>query len=201
MRIGIDFDDTLADWGVMLTSEATRRWALDLAALHASGGKPEDHVGEDWRKLILELLETELSLTIPVKPGAIEVTRELAEQHELVVLTARHEHESAFVSPWLEEHGIPIKRVISTSRAPKHTYATDLELAVHLDDTARVFDDFVDHTCASALLVGSVFDRHEEPLAHVLSVESWQRFADLVRELEAGVPPEVAVQHMREVEG
>src|SRR5690606_20220763 len=158
----------------------------------------EDRVGEDWRKLILELLETELSLALPVKPGALEVTRELAERHELVVLTARYERESVFVAPWLREHGIPIERVISTSRAPKHTFAGDLGLSVHLDDTARVFDHFVDHACASALLVGSAFDRHEEPLAHVRSVESWQLFAELVREIEAGVPPEVAVRELME---
>ena len=196
MRIGIDFDDTLSDWGAMLTSEAVRRWELDLPALHASGGKPEDHVGEDWRKLILELLETELSLSLPVKAGAIEVTRELAERHELVVLTARYEHESAFVAPWLREHGIPIERVISTSREPKHTFASDLGLAVHLDDTARVFDHFVDHSCASALLVGSVFDRAEEPLAHVRSVDSWHRFAEFVREIDEGTPPSIAARSL-----
>lgn len=197
MRIGIDFDDTLSDWGVMLTSEAERRWALDLRALHASGGKPEDHVGDEWRKLILELLETDLSLAIPVKPGALEVTRALAERHELVVLTARHDHESTFVLPWLKAHDIPIERVVATSRAPKHTFASELRLGVHLDDTARVFDHFVDHACASALLVGSVFDRHEEPLAHVRSVESWHRFAEYVRELEDGVPPAVAAASLR----
>ncbi len=197
MRIGIDFDDTLSDWGAMLTSEAARRWKLDLAALHASGGKPEDRVGEDWRKLILELLETELSLSLPVKAGALEVTRELAERHELVVLTARYERESAFVGPWLREHGIPIERVVSTSREPKHTFASDLGLSVHLDDTARVFDHFVDHSCASALLVGSVFDRAEEPLGHVRSVESWQRFAEYVREIDEGVPPSIAARALK----
>lgn len=197
MRIGIDFDDTLTDWGTMLTSEAAQRWNLDIQALHAEGARPQDRIGEEaWRRLILDLLETELSLALPVKPGALEVTRALAERHELVVLTARHEHESAFVAPWLRQHGFPIERVIFTSRAPKHTYATDLGLRVHLDDTARVFDHFVDHECASALLVGSVFDRHEEPLAHVRSVESWLRFEEYVRELDAqpgkGVPPALA---------
>lgn len=196
MRIGIDFDDTLTDWGVMLTSEAARRWDLDLAEVYRSGRTPADHVGEQWRRLILDLMETELSLALPVKPGAIEVTRSLAERHELVVLTARHEHECKFVAPWLREHDIPIDRVVFTNRAPKHTFASDLGLGVHLDDTARVFDHFVDHTCASALLLGSVFDRHEEPLAHVRSVESWHLFADLVAELEQGVPPEVAAQHV-----
>lgn len=194
MRIGIDFDDTLSDWGSMLTSEAERRWGLDLAAVRTAGGKPEDHVGEAWRRLILDLLETELSLDLPVKPGALEVTRDLAERHELVVLTARYEHESAFVAPWLRRHDIPIRQVVFTSRTPKHTFATDLDLRVHLDDTARVFDSFAEHACASALLVGSAFDRHEEPLAHVRSVESWHRFAEYVRELEAGVPPEVAAE-------
>jgi hypothetical protein len=185
MRIGIDFDDTLSDWGTMLTSEASRRWGLDLPALHREGARPEERVGEEpWRRLILDLLETELSLALPVKPGAAEVTRVLAERHELVILTARHEHEATFVQPWLRSHDLPIERVVATSRAPKDAFALDLGLRVHFDDTARVFDSFEDHPCASALLVGSVFDRGEEPGAHVRSVESWRHFADLVRHLE-----------------
>lgn len=185
LRIGIDFDDTLADWGVMLTEQARDRWGLDLAALHEAGETPAEHVGEEtWRRLILDLLETDLGLAIPVKPGAAEVTQDLARRHELVVLTARYDHEAAFVEPWLRTHDIPIRRVVATGRAPKHTFARDLDLRVHLDDTARVFDDFVDHPCTSALLVGSVFDRHEQPGDHVRSVETWHRFADLVQELE-----------------
>lgn len=186
MRIGIDFDDTLADWGVMLTDQARARWNLDLVDLHSAGGTPQEQVGDEaWRRLILDLLETDLGLAIPTKPGAAEVTRTLAEQHELVVLTARHDYEAVFVEPWLRSHDIPIRRVVATSRASKDSYAHDLGLRVHLDDTARVFDTFVDHPCASVLLTGSVFDRHEEPAPHVRSVESWHRFGELVRELDA----------------
>lgn len=189
MRIGIDFDDTLSDWGVLLSEEARRRWSLDLAAIRAAGQKPDDHVGEQWRKLVLEVLETELTLQLPVKPGAYEVTRRLAERHELVILTARHDHEAKVLAEWVRTNDIPIEQFVTTSREPKHTFATDLGLRIHLDDTARVFDSFVGHPCESALLVGSVFDLHAKPLDHVRSVETWHHFAEVVELLEAGAPP------------
>lgn len=185
MRIGIDFDDTLSDWGVLLTCEARHRWDIDLPALYREHVRPEDRVGlEPWRRLIRDVLETELCLQLPVKPGALEVTRDLAEHHELVILTARHRHEATYVGEWVREHGLPFNEFVATSRAPKDSYALDLGLRIHFDDSARVFDSFVGHPCASALLVGGVFDRGQEPGAHVQSVKSWQHFAGLVRELE-----------------
>ncbi len=186
MRIGIDFDDTLSDWGVLLTSEAQRRWGVDLPALYREHVRLEDRVGlKPWRRLIRDVLETELSLELPVKPGALEITRQLAERHELVILTARHRHEATYVSEWVRTHDLPFSEFVATSRAPKDSFALDLGLRVHFDDSARVFDSFAGHPCASALLVGGVFDRGQEPGAHVRSVESWQRFGEMVRELEA----------------
>lgn len=184
MRIGIDFDDTLCDFGGMLYSEALRRWEVDLAALKETGARPEDRLGEDWSRLILELLETDLGLQMPVKPGALEVTARLAERHELVLLTARHDHETAFARQWIQAHGLPIQDFHFTSRGPKHQVARTLGLRVHLDDTARVFDTFLDHPTTGALLLGSVFDRGDQPGAHVRSVEHWHAFEDLVRTLD-----------------
>jgi hypothetical protein len=184
MRIGIDFDDTLCDFGAMLVAESRTRWDADLPALRAAGTKPDEHFGEDWSKLILELLETDLGLRMAVKPGALEVTRRLAEEHELIVLTARHDHEMDFARRWVAANEIPITEFHATSRGPKDMAARSLGLRVHLDDTARVFDTFVDHPTTSALLAGGVFDRGGPPGAHVLTVEHWHAFEELVRTLE-----------------
>ncbi|MCK9486617.1 MAG: hypothetical protein M0R73_07940 [Dehalococcoidia bacterium] len=184
MRIGIDFDDTLCDFGGMLQTETLRRWEVDLGALRAAGSRPEDRLGKDWSKLVLELLETDLGLQMPVKPGAAEVTARLAERHELVILTARHDHESVLARQWIEANHLPIQDFHFTSRGPKHEVARALGLRVHLDDTARVFDSFLDHPTTGALLLGSIFDRGDEPAAHVRSVEHWHAFEDLVRTLE-----------------
>lgn len=186
MRIGIDFDDTLCDFSAMLHSESSRRWECDLAELRKAGIRPEERLGEDWSKLIIELLETDLGLQMLVKPGADEVTRRLAEQHDLVLLTARHDHEMTFARRWIEANNLPISEFRWTSRGPKDAAARELGLRVHIDDTARVFDTFIDHPTASALLVGSIFDRGDQPGAHVRSVEHWLAFEELVRTLEEG---------------
>lgn len=184
MRIGIDFDDTLCDFGGMLHSEAQRRWDVDIAALRQAGTRPEDHLGEDWSKLILELLETDTGLQIPVKPGADEVARRLAERHELVILTARHDHEAVLARQWIRANNLPIEEFHFTSRGPKDMVARKLGLRVHLDDSARVFESFVDHPTTGALLLGSIFERDYKPPSHVRSVEHWLAFEDLVRDLD-----------------
>ncbi|MEX2373860.1 MAG: hypothetical protein WD800_08675 [Dehalococcoidia bacterium] len=186
MRIGIDFDDTLADWGAMMRTEAQRRWQVDLDALRAAGKHPGDHLGQQWTDLIVELLETDLGVQIPIKPGADEVVRRLSERHDLVILTARHDHEMPFARQWVQTNAIPIERFVATCRAPKDVFARDLDLRVHIDDTAAVFDSFVDHPTACSLLLGSVFDRGGGAAlaAHVRSVEHWHAFEDLVLALE-----------------
>lgn len=186
MRIGIDFDDTLCDFGAMLHSEALARWDADLSALRAAGTRPLDQFGEAWTKLVLELLETELCLRMPVKPDALEVTDRLAERHELVILTARHNHELELAQQWVAANEIPIVEFHATSRGPKDMAARKLGLRVHLDDTARVFDTFVDHPTTGVLLAGTAFERDERPGAHVRTVEHWRAFEELVRTLDDG---------------
>jgi len=184
MRIGVDFDDTLADFSAMLERETARRWETDLNSLYASGIKPLEHFGEAWSRLILDLLETEMSMELPVKEGALEVTQRLAERHDLVLLTARHDHEMALSRRWVELHGVPISEFHATSRGPKDGAARELGLRVHIDDTVTVFDTFVDHPTASALLAGRR-GQANEPGTHVVTVEHWHRFEELVGEIES----------------
>ncbi|MDA0270793.1 MAG: hypothetical protein DWG83_00620 [Chloroflexi bacterium] len=186
MRIGLDFDDTIADFSALLVVQVEQRFGLDLRALHAEGKPGRPIAGaEVWDAMILEMLETDLTLAMPPKPEALEVSRRLAERHELVVLTSRYDREMPYLHAWLERYALPVSSVLWTNRGSKAPPATEHSLAVLFDDTARNFDDFVEHPTLPALFVGAgMSPRAAEYGAHVRPVNHWQEFEVLVRQME-----------------
>lgn len=189
MRIGLDFDDTLADFSEMLVRLTRERFGIDLLELHRQGkpGKPE--VGaERWDAMLREMLETDLTVEMAPKDEAVEVARRLAVRHDLVILTARYEREMPSAFRWLERHGIPTAQVIWTDRGPKAEPAREHGLAVLFDDTAKNFDDFGAHPTIPALFVGAtVSPRAQQPAEHVRHhLSHWREFETLVGRIEAG---------------
>lgn len=187
MRIGLDFDDTLADFSALLVELVQDRFGFDLRAMHAEGKPGRPLAGaERWDAMILEMLETDLTLAMPPKPDALEVSRRLAERHELVVLTSRYDREMPFLHAWLEQHEVPVSTVLWTNRGSKAPPSQQHGLAVLFDDTARNFDDFVAHPTVPALFLGAAMSpRAQEYGDHVRPVSHWQEFEVLVRRLEA----------------
>ncbi len=188
MRIGVDFDDTLADFSTLLVRSVRERFGLDLLALHAEGKPGRQAAGDAaWDALIEEMLTTDMTLEMAPKADCIDVTQRLAERHELVILTARRDSEIASMRRWLNRHGIPVADTVHTNRQTKAPHARDLGLAVHIDDTPKVFDDFVGHETVAALyLGGSVGLNRPQPGAHVRTLSHWREFEALVGTLERG---------------
>ena len=187
MRIGLDFDDTLADFSEMLVRLTQERFGIDLLELHRQGkpGKPE--VGaERWDVMLKEMLETDLTVEMAPKHEAVEIAQRLAARHELVILTARYDREMPAALRWLERYEIPTAQVIWTDRGPKADPAREHGLTVLFDDTAKNFDDFVEHPTVPALFVGAtVSPRAQQPGAHVRHhLSHWREFEALVERLE-----------------
>jgi uncharacterized HAD superfamily protein len=188
MKIGLDFDDTLADFSEMLVRLTRERFGVDLLELHRQGkpGKPE--VGpERWDEMLKEMLETDLTVEMAPKHEAVETAQRLAGRHELVILTARYEREMPSALRWLERHEIPVAHVIWTDRGLKSGPAREHGLTVLFDDTAKNFDDFGDHPTVPALyLNATVSPRAQEPAAHVRHhLSHWREFESLVHRMEA----------------
>jgi uncharacterized HAD superfamily protein len=144
MRIGLDFDGTIASWA----------GAMD-AWLQAHAGRPLDrdrNVVEQvdrgqLQAMIRAILGTDLTLAMEPEDEALAVMERLATHHELIVITARDEHEASFAARWLEGHGAPVRDVVSTGRALKADSCRALAVDVLLDDTAE-------HLAALAALSG-----------------------------------------------
>ncbi len=188
MRIGLDFDDTLADFSEMLVRLTQERFGIDLLELHRQGKPGKPQVGaERWDAMLKEMLETDLTVEMAPKDEAVAVARRLAARHDLVILTARYDREMPSARRWLERYEIPTSNIIWTDRGPKAEPARGHGLTVLFDDTATNFDDFGDHPTIPALFVGATVSlRAQEPAEHVRHLLShWREFETLVERLES----------------
>lgn len=189
MRIGLDFDNTLGDFLGLLMRVTQERTGFDLRAAWATGedGEALAHAAigrATLDALIAEIDVTDLSLELPPMPGAVEVTRRLAERHELFIVTARTDAESINVHRWLERQRIPIRGFIATARASKAPHAMEHGIAVHLDDKASVCEEFDEAHPTVPALLAHVTNTRATRAAHWRSVEDWLAFERLVQSLE-----------------
>lgn len=192
MRLGIDFDNTLADFVSLIQRLTRERTGFELRGLperypEADDLEPVIHAAigrERWEALLAEIHETDLTLQMDPQPGAVEVARRLAAQHDLVIVTARDHRESESVHRWLEQHRIPIRGFVATNRAPKAPHAIEHSLAVHLDDTASVLEAFDEAHPTVPALIAHPMNARATRAAHWRSVEDWLAFEALVGTLE-----------------
>lgn len=187
MKIGLDFDDTLADFSEMLVRLTRERFGIDLLELYRQGKPGKPAVGaERWDAMLKEMHETDLTLEMAPKDGAVEVARRLAARHDLVILTARNDRETPSARRWLERFQIPTAHIIWTNRGPKAAPAREHGLAVLFDDTAANFDDFGGHPTVPVLFVGATtLPRAQQPAEHVRHhLSHWHEFEAMVAQLE-----------------
>ncbi len=192
MRLGIDFDNTLADFGGLLRAITLERTGVDFRAIRAANPDVADiealcyaAVGrERFDALSAEIVLADHSTRIESRPGAIEVMRRLGARHEIVLLTARSEAESVTPRRWLEHHGLRVAGFVTTATGPKATHAIEHSLAAHLDDSVAVFEAFDDAHPTVPVLMAHPMNAAHPRAAHWRSVEDWLAFERLVETLE-----------------
>ena len=181
MRIGIDFDGTFADVVTAKIAFARELFGIELPPDRTWPADAVPLIGEErYTILERELYSTDRTLEIPPIEGAIEVAQRLGEAHELFVLTARTDAERGPAEAWIRQHGLPISRLVHTSRGPKPPVCAEFGIDVLLDDWEQSFVDMRAET--RAVLLDQPHNQHvDEP--HITRVESWHAFEVLVAEL------------------
>jgi len=195
MRIGIDFDGTLADTGWAKQQYISETWGIHLEPWETMRTPAFEVLGEErYHEMVLAAHTTELVLRMPEIPGAIAAVARLAEQHDLFVITARRDEEIELARQWLADHRVPITQVIHTrwesKRASWETHGID----VHIDDLPSVL---LDHPEAMTPVL--LHSRYNEPLDHcerTVVVPDWPGFEELVRGLATVSEGARAADHM-----
>jgi uncharacterized HAD superfamily protein len=180
MRLGIDFDGTIAD-----TTDAKIRYALErfgetVTATETYSEEGMRRLGEErFREMVEASHGTEWTLTMQPMPGAVEALHDLGTEHELFVVTARNDDEIGWAREWLEPHGLPFIDVVHTSRESKAIACDALAIDLMLDDSPYVLRQLEESRLQLAL-IDAEYNRAGELPERTHRVEGWTGFADLV---------------------
>ena len=186
MKIGLDFDGTIASW-----AGAMDHW------LRAHTGRPLDRernvveqvTREQLQEMIGAILGSALTLEMEPEEEALDVISRLAGDHELLVVTARHHGEAEFARQWLEQHQVPVREVVSTGRALKAAACRLLDVDVLLDDSTEHLVALSE--CATVpVLFRSRFVSPGVPPPFVHVVNHWRQFEELCASLPRDSRPD-----------
>lgn len=184
MRLGIDFDGTVAD-----TTEAKVRYALQhfgerVTGLETTGPHGAKRLGQErYVEMVEAVHQTEWTLSIVPMPGAIEALHALAERHDLFIVTARNDDEIGWAREWLRPHGVRFRDVVHTNRAPKDAACESLGIDVMLDDSPYVLRQ-LESLDTHLALMDAEYNRASEYPARTRRVIDWSAFTDLVATLD-----------------
>lgn len=184
LRIGIDFDGTLAD-----SIGAAARYLEDFDGIvlepHERSWPPGlGRIGRE--RFGAMIVDDRFFERLDFVEGAESVMRELVEAAEVFLVTARTERETEPVRRWLETHDLQLSGIASTSYYPKTDACRGLRIDVH-------FDDMLAHTADLTRETGTVLALLAAPWNDLVPTDEdlgdgehrihagWEPFHDWVR--------------------
>jgi 5'(3')-deoxyribonucleotidase len=186
LKIGFDFDSVITDSRALKTEHARRMYGIDIPyedfKWHpaVTGGliTPEQyravqvavHEGERYRSRMLPVDEV------------LTYLPQLAQRHDVTIITARSERSLETAKRWLAEH-VPDIPIIGVGHGGnKAPAATGMDLFV--DDDRSNLDDLAG-TVPNLYLFSWKFNEHERLPARIGRVSSWKDIDSIVTALEA----------------
>jgi uncharacterized HAD superfamily protein len=185
LRIGLDFDGTLAD--TVGAAEAYLREVEGIVlAPHELMWPPG--LKQIGRERFMQMLADDRFLDeLEFVPGALEVTRSLMELADVFVVTARYDEDAEPARRWLDGHGLQFTDIVWTSNQSKVDACRELRLDIHLDDTLTHTADVMEQTDTILALLSAPWNNlspaigdHSQNRPHIHA--SWHDFHDWTRE-------------------
>ncbi len=184
MRIALDFDGTIFDLLGAWIDHARERYGVDIPPDRAWLG-PDRYLDEHrHREIVLALVTSELTLDVSPLPDAREAMTRLAADHELFIVTARHEEEGRWAERWLDHHSIAVQGFAVTSRGPKLEACRAFGASLLLDDSPAVIEE-LHGSDVTPVLMDAPYNRAATLPPGVTRVEGWPAFETLCAELDA----------------
>ncbi|MDA0351838.1 MAG: hypothetical protein O3A10_06470 [Chloroflexi bacterium] len=144
LRIGIDFDGTLAD-----SIGAAARYLRDLEGIEL---EPEEMRWPPGRERIgakrfaAMIKDPRFFQRLEFVPGAEATMRTLGRDADLYIVTARTPEQAEPVERWLQHHELEVNGVATTSYESKVAACRKLQLDLHLDDMLAHTADLMHET-------------------------------------------------------
>ena len=132
LRIGIDFDGTLAD-----TINAAAAFLRDVEGIALEPHEMHWPPGRDrisGERFVEMITDQRFFDRLEFVPGAEAVTRRLLQDASVFLVTARNETQTTPVRRWLESRDLHFDVIVATSYESKVKSCRELRLDVHFDD-------------------------------------------------------------------
>lgn len=184
MRIGLDFDGTIADTTGAKIRYAREVLGLEVTPLETWRAAGEPRLGaERFREMVVAAHHQYTESTEPM-PGVLEVIERLAVDHELFIVTARTDAEVEWARRWVVDRALPVQSLEHTNRASKLEVSRRLALDVLLDDSPPVLLDIAE-AGIGAVLIETEYNRALPRHLAIELVRHWPHFEELCRRLQA----------------
>lgn len=180
MRLGIDLDGVVADFNGGWTRLYNRDHGTNIEAAsvtrwnHIPDLTHFRHMGEFW-KWAADLDGVSLFRHLDTFPGALEALDELAQDHEIVIVTTKPAFAVNDTHEWIAEHRIPTIEVHITEDK------WEVDCDVFLDDGPHVLPGLVAGRPES--LVCRYVRPWNRPVPGAVDVEDWPAFQAVVAAL------------------
>ncbi|MDJ0952162.1 MAG: hypothetical protein QNJ81_00655 [Acidimicrobiia bacterium] len=178
MRLGIDLDGVVTnfikgwmlrynlEFGTNLTEDRVDRWDAAGELTHF------DDLSDFWQWAGASGHGPTVFRNLDPYPGALEALHDLAECHDIVILTMKPDWAAADTYAWLAEHRVPTREV--------HLLRDKWEVAcdIYLDDSPFALHDLVNKRPQS--IVCRFVRPWNEPIEGTTDIHSWNEFVSLV---------------------
>jgi 5'(3')-deoxyribonucleotidase len=185
LRIGLDFDGTLADTVGAGATYLREVEGITLQPHELIWPPGLQYLGRE--RFMQMLADDRFMEVLEFVPGALEVTRSLMEFADVFVVTARYEEETAPARRWLDGHGLRFVDIVSTDNGSKVDACRALRLDIHFDDTLTHTADVMAETDTILALLSAPWNDlspaigdHSENRPHVHA--TWHDFHDWTRD-------------------
>jgi 5'(3')-deoxyribonucleotidase/uncharacterized protein with PQ loop repeat len=177
LRIAIDMDEVMADALAELLRRYNSAFAASVTAAELRGQHLEDWVVPAQREAVEAMYDASFFAALPVMDDCQEVVRELAERHDVIVVTAAMDVPCSFDAKftWLQRHFpfIPTSNIV---------FCGDkgiVEADYLIDDRPRHFVRFK----GSPLLFSAPHNAHEKRYPRV---HSWREIREFFARMDRG---------------
>lgn len=181
MRVGLDFDGVIADTIPSMISYARNHLGVNLRPEDCVvPGGPQRLGTEGYRELVRVTHETPFSLTFQPTRGAVEWLPRIAAEHELVLVTARHQEAFTNAERWLDAHGFAscFAARHSSGTAAKSVVVELLSLDCYVDDLIPTFIDWP--LAVTSLLWDAPYNRSRAVGPRVQRIAGWNELKDWI---------------------
>ena len=178
MKIGIDFDGTIADTTGTKVRYALEAFGESISPEETFGPVGRGRLGDERYVEMVQAAHRGWTGGTPPMPGALDAMRRLAADHELYVITARTDEEIDHAKDWLRTFSAPARGVMHTARAAKVDACRERGIEFMLDDLPQVLHELAEAGIGTALLEAAYnrdVTRHEQ----IHLVRTWGDFVAL----------------------